>query len=295
MWNLDVLPLTGDEAYYLLWSQRLDWAYYDHPAGVALLTRLSTLVGGSSEFGVRWLNASLGVLVVALLVRVGHRFLSRQAGTFAAAMVALGAPFLIIARFVYTDTFQLALMLVNLWAFYQLLAAPTARNRPDWKRGLAFGISLALLFNTKYNAYVYAAALGLVVLLWHRWLLQQGTFWLGIGVGALGLLPVLVWNAAHDWASFRWQLAHFTSPSPGIAFSGVLRQWLSNAQHAWTYLTPPVVLAGTLGLGRVRRSGERLLTLLSLALLLPVALSVANSPRNLIVGGLFLLLLTGER
>lgn len=293
-WYLGALPLIGDEAYYLLWSQRLDWAYFDHPAGVALLTRLSTLVGGTSEFGVRWLNAAVGVLIVALLARVGRVLLSRRAGVFAAMVAALGAPFVVNARFVYTDALQLALMLVNLWAFWRLVEQEVSTAPCIW-RALGFGLSLALLFNTKYSAYVYAAALGLALLLWHRSLLRRWDVWLSAGVAALGLLPVLGWNAAHDWASFRWQLAHFTSPSPGADAGGLLRQWINNAAQAWTYLTPPVVLAGMLGLGRLRKPGERLLTLIALALLVPVALSAANSPRNLIAGWLLLLLLAGER
>ncbi|MGC9333711.1 MAG: glycosyl transferase, partial [Anaerolineae bacterium] len=60
-WRLGELALIDDESYYWLWSQRLDWAYFDHPAGVAVLTWLSTALGGQAEAGVRWLNALLGL------------------------------------------------------------------------------------------------------------------------------------------------------------------------------------------------------------------------------------------
>ncbi|MGB0423686.1 MAG: hypothetical protein ACPGED_05165, partial [Flavobacteriales bacterium] len=32
-----LLDLNGDEAYYWMFSQNLDWGYFDHPPAVALL------------------------------------------------------------------------------------------------------------------------------------------------------------------------------------------------------------------------------------------------------------------
>ncbi len=283
LWKLDALSLIGDESYYWLWSRNLDWAYYDHPCGVALLMRASTALGGGTEFGVRWLNASLGLVGVLLTALVGERLLSRRAGWFGATAVAVGAPYLVTARFVYTDALQLVLLLANLLAFWRL-------TRPDagLAAALSFGASLILLFNTKYSAYFYAVALLLTVLIEHRHLLRARRLWIGGFVGALGLVPVIAWNAGHDWASFRWQLAHATltlSESPSL---------LGSAHHACVYLTWPLVALSLLALGRWRTAEERLLMLVALCMLAPVALSPANSPRNLSTGLVLLLLLAGS-
>ncbi len=284
LWRLDALALIGDEAYYWLWSRHLDWAYYDHPAGTALLVRASTMMGGGSEFGVRWLNALLGVIAVLLIAWVGQRLLTRRAGWFGAAVVAVGAPYLVTARFVYTDALHLTLLLLNLLAFWRL-----TRPNAGPSTGLSFGVSLALLFNTKYSAYFYAVALLIAVLLDHRRLLRTRRLWIGGVIGALGLVPVFAWNAAHDWASFRWQLSHATLTLAEGAGP------LASAHHTWVYLTGPLVVLGLLGLGRWRTPAERLLTLVALCLLAPVALSPANSPRNLTAGLVPLLLLAGTR
>lgn len=285
------LALIGDESYYWLWSRNLDWAYFDHPAGVALMVRLSTALGGESEAGIRWLNALLGASCILLVYLLGAQMLSKRAGVFAALVVALAAPYLVTSRFVYTDALQLALMLLNLLLFWLLV-----EERPRLRLGMAvaFGLSLVLLFNTKYNAYLYALALILFVLLERRQLLREGRFWLGWGLGALGLLPVVMWNASHEWVSFRWQLAHL-----GFTLTGST-SLLGSAAHGLAYLSWPLVLLALVGLvgvavERKRRSSERLLTLVALVLLLPVALSPANSPRNLSTGLVLLLLLTGER
>jgi 4-amino-4-deoxy-L-arabinose transferase-like glycosyltransferase len=282
--NLGDLALIGDESYYWLWSRNLDWAFYDHPAGVALLVRASTALAGSGPWGIRWLNASLGAGCVFLTFRVGQRLLSRRAGLFASAAVAVSAPYVITSRFVYTDVLLLLLMLANLLAFWRLVQESAGVGA-----ALTFGVTMALLFNTKYSAYLYAAALVGVVLLDHRHQLRSRRLWIGAGIGALGLLPVLIWNSMHEWASFRWQLSHLTTAVGGATSP------LASAHHAWVYLTPPLVLLGLMGLGRVRTAKERLLTLVALFLLLPVALSAANSPRNLTAGLLPLLILAGPR
>lgn len=285
-WRLGALPLIGDESYYWLWSRHLDWAYFDHPAGVAVMTWLSTALGGSSEVGVRWLNALLGAGCIAVVWALGAQMVSRRAGLGAALLVAVGAPYLLTARFVYTDALHLFFLLLNLYFFWRLAREDSP---PRLVMVTAFGFSLAALFNTKYSAYLYAVALVLAILIDHRHLLRERRFWLGIAVATLGLLPVVVWNAANNWASFRWQLQH-----AGFSLTGEY-SFVGSVYHALDYLSWPLVLLALLGLGRLRRSSERLLGLAALCLLLPVLLSPANSPRNLSSGLVLLLLLADAR
>jgi hypothetical protein len=243
------------------------------------------------------LNALLGVGCVFLVYRVGRRMFSRRAGLFAAAVVAVAAPFVVISRFVYTDGVFLFGMLVNLCVFWGMVGRG-GRGRTegmDGKEGregwgwVLFGVTLGVLFNCKYSAYFYAAALGVAVLVDYRYLLRERGFWLGALIAALGLVPVVGWNAAHDWASFRWQLAHATaSVAGGTTLVG-------RARHGLVYLTWPCVGLALVGLGRVRDRAGRLLSLVALFLLLPVALSRADSPRNLAGGLVPLFLLAGAR
>ncbi len=39
--------------------------------------------------------------------------------------------------------------------------------------------------------------------------------WLAVLVASLVMLPVLRWNALHDWSSFRFQLEHGLGQSGG--------------------------------------------------------------------------------
>jgi hypothetical protein len=285
-WGLGDPGLIGDESYYWLWSERLAPSYFDHPAGVAVMIRLSTLVLGKSESGIRWLNASLGLGSVVLCYAIGSCLFSRGAGLLAAGMVGLGAPYLIISRFAYIDALQLFLLLLNV---YLILPIAMERERvpttlPSW-RFWAVGLSMALLFNTKYSAYLYGLAIGAIVLLSRPALVRDWRTWGSVGIAMCGLLPTLWWNATNQWASFRWQIEHFVQ--------GAVHQstFFGGLWHAFLYLTPPVACLAALGATQLRTARERLLLVPALLLTVPVLLSPANSPRNLIVGTALLLLL----
>jgi hypothetical protein len=150
------------------------------------------------------------------------------------------------------------------------------------------GLSLAALFNTKYNAYLYALAV-LAALFWRRRsLLYDRRTWQAAAIALCGLAPVLLWNATHDWASFRWQYQHFAA---GPVIPSTL--W-RNATHALRYLTPPVALVAVLGALQVRGLRRQIVWVPALSLVLPLLLGPADSPRNLLSGVALLLLLAGD-
>ena len=60
-------PLIGDEAYYWLWSQHLDWCYVDHPPMIAYVNFLLTPVFGNNELAIR-LGAIGIVLLISLII-----------------------------------------------------------------------------------------------------------------------------------------------------------------------------------------------------------------------------------
>ena len=285
-WRLGQVALIPDESYYWLWSERLAPSYYDNPAGVAWMVRLSTLIGGQGEAGIRWLNALLGVAAVFLAYRIGARLLSERAALLAAALLAVGAPYLILSRFVYTDALQLALMLLNLLTLLPFLP-PTDRRAPSiptW-RFWAAALSTAALLNTKYNAYLYAPAMAALLIALRPSLLRDRRAWWAAAVALLGLAPALAWNAAHGWASYRWQFAHFTQQTLHTS-----TLW-GRAWHAVRYLGLPLALTALAGAIPPRRAMRMVLYLPAMVWVLPLLLSPTDSPRNLVNGTALLLLL----
>jgi dolichol-phosphate mannosyltransferase len=291
-WRLSDMPLFGDEAYYLQYVDHPASAYVDHPAGIGVLLWLSTGLGGRSETGLRWLNALVSAACVPLAYAVGRRYVSSVGGLIAAAAAAFGPVFVVTGRVAFPDSLHAALMLANLLAL-----APILGGKDDGWRWALFGLTLALVINIKLSSAFYIVALALYFMVWRRDLLQRRGMWLALGTVALGLIPVVGWNATHDWAGVRWAIAQ------GNAFGLTPLSRQARLHHAWLYHAPPMVLLGLLaGTGaalalwqaaRRRDSEPALLALIGLCVMLPVVLSDANNPRNLMLGLLAWLPLIG--
>jgi 4-amino-4-deoxy-L-arabinose transferase-like glycosyltransferase len=290
-WRLGAAPLIGDEAYYWLWSRHLDWAYLDHPAGIALLIRVSTWLGGEGELGIRWLNALFGVALIPLAYALMRRMASPFAATLAAAIVALAPPLIVVSRWVYTDTLLLLLLMAHLLVLTPLLTEASGSSSSHVhspKRYVILAVLTALLMNTKYTVALYLGGVALMALADPR-LRRDGRLWLALGLGCLGAAPVVAWNATHGWLSFRWQFAHL------VHGSGHVASRLGAIAHLIRYLTPPVCLLAAIGVGAWADTGPhrrvmRRMVFLGLLLALPAVLSPANSPRNTIAGVTLLLL-----
>ena len=48
------LELSFDESYYWIYSEYLDWGYFDHPPMVGLIIKMGTSIFGQTEMGVRF-------------------------------------------------------------------------------------------------------------------------------------------------------------------------------------------------------------------------------------------------
>lgn len=295
LWRLGEMPLFGDEAYYLLWADHLALSYFDHPAGIAFLLKLSTLLGGASEFGVRWLNALLSAACVPLSYAVGRRYVSPQGGLIAAAAVALGPVYVITGRVAYPDSLHNFLLLVSLSIAGPLLAGARGNPKISTRRWIAFGLALAFLLNVKLTTGFFGIAVALYVLARRRDLLAARGLWLAALLGLLGAAPILIWNAGHDWGMLRLTMlqgANYGLPAPPLPAA-----WL----HAVRYLTPPVALLAGIAAAKWRKlatcatgDGSLFLAIAAACTLLPILLSAANSPRNLGFGLLLLWPLAGS-
>src|SRR6059036_2508390 len=70
--------LSGDEAHYWMWSERLAPAYFSKGPGVAFAIRASTMLFGANEFGVRFFSPLLGAGTSLLLFYLGRRMFNAQ-------------------------------------------------------------------------------------------------------------------------------------------------------------------------------------------------------------------------
>lgn len=218
VWSLAAwrVPLFPDEMYYWEWSRRLATGYFDHPPAIGWLIRAGTFVLGDSPLGVRVLPIACGLLTVAAVGAMAARLAGPSAARRAVMLVAV-LP-------IMTGAFVLAtpdapLLATTSWALYAVLRAADPDEPPSGalRWWLVSGLLLGLAGLSKYIAILVPLALGGAFLV-HRPLrrtLATPGPWAGAALAGLVVSPVVAWNAAHGWASFRFQLAHGLGVSAG--------------------------------------------------------------------------------
>jgi 4-amino-4-deoxy-L-arabinose transferase-like glycosyltransferase len=231
-------PLTFDEAYYWMWSKHLAFGYYDHPPGVAVVIRLGTMIAGDTELGVRLVSILLALPMSWAIYRAAAiLFGSRVAATAAillnvTLMAAVGtlivtpdAPLLVASSFVL---------------FF--LAKVFETGRGGWWLAVGAAVGFALL--SKYTALLFGPA----ILIWlvcvpklRHWLMS---LWLYLGglVAFAIFLPVILWNADHQWVSFIKQLGRARIENFRPTFIGEL------IPTQVAFATPLVFILGAMGL-----------------------------------------------
>ena len=199
------VPLFADETYYWEWSRRLAGGYFDHPPMIAVLIAGGTAILGDSVMGVRLLPILAGTFAGFWIVRTTCHLAGPTAARFAAVMFSvlpLSAAGLVLAT---PDAPLLAALAWTLYAVVRALddGAPVTY----WLlAGLAIGVAMA----SKFTGVFYPMAITLALILHpgaRRQLATPGP-WLAVAVASLVMVPVLYWNATHDWIAFRFQIGH---------------------------------------------------------------------------------------
>jgi len=240
------LPLSFDEAYYWLWSKHLAASYYDHPPAIAYAIRLGTMILGNTPIGVR-LVALLGSVGASWAVWRSAQIFLGDDRSAALACLYFNLTLMVAAETMAAtpDAMALASSALVLVALAKLVESGDGR----W--WLCVGAAGGLCLLSKYTGFF----LGAGVLFWlvatrdgRKWL---PTFWPYAG-GVLALLifaPVILWNASHDWMSFRFQFGRAANGGFTTRFFGEF--FLAQAALA----SPFVLILGIAGFTRASKIG----------------------------------------
>ncbi|MEI8019040.1 MAG: glycosyltransferase family 39 protein [Schlesneria sp.] len=200
---------TGqDEAYHFLYTINPDWSYFDHPPMVMYVAKFGIMVCGG---WIHPLSVRLGfVLLFAgstwILYRWTQRFYGDLAGFYAALALNLSAYYTAAAgAFVLPDGPLLFFALLTMWGVSEALIGSQGRILP-W---VCVGLACAGAMLSKYHAVFLPLGTVIYVLITPsaRWNLKTPGPYVAAAIGFLGLIPVLIWNSQHNWASFAFQSA----------------------------------------------------------------------------------------
>jgi hypothetical protein len=237
--------LTEDEAYYRLWALAPAMSYLDHPPMVGWMIAAGRWIAGDNPLGIRLAAVASSLVGPFVLWRTAHILfgpvVARRAVWFALAMPLLAVGGVIITP----DTPSVLFWGLAGWALAELYVS----GRANW--WLAVGLFAGLGLLSKYtNLFVGAGLLLWLVLLPANWRwFRSWQLWAGGALAVLLALPVVLWNAEHEWASFAKQFGRVTTTSrvTPVYFLELVGGYLGLA-------SPVIAVLGLVGLWRVARA-----------------------------------------
>lgn len=200
-------PLIEDEAHYWEWSRRLEWSYYSKGPGIAWAIAASIKLLGTSEFGVRApaaISGAVAALAAAGLAR--DAFGDKRAGFLAALCLFLAPGFQVLSLLSTIDMPYVACWMLALWGAWRSFHRAGAWS---W---VALGAAMGSGVLFKYTALLLLPGL-IAYAIARRGRLRLHSRWgallaLATCVAALGMTPVVIWNAQNGWPTVHHLLGH---------------------------------------------------------------------------------------
>lgn len=196
------LPITGDEAYFVVWGKNIDYGYYDHTPFVGWLLAAFLTVSDATW----WLRLPSTLLPIFISYGIYH-ILNQQQSKVAlvVALTFLIAPVNIINVLVTTDTPLIFFSFISAWYFYNAITS-LDEGKYSNKLFLLTGLFLGLAFFSKYFAVFLGFTYGLYIVLFQR--NRRGIT--GLALIILMVLPFvfinILWNYNNCWSNILFNL-----------------------------------------------------------------------------------------
>jgi 4-amino-4-deoxy-L-arabinose transferase-like glycosyltransferase len=192
------MEILSDEAYYKLYSEYLDWGYFDHPPMVALMIKVSSLFF-SGNLGVRFLTVLLQLFTLLLIwmTMENRESNNRKVYTF---FIVSGSIFMFTGYGVITapDAPLLFFTALFLYSFKKFIYLQ------KWSYTLLLAVAMAGLIYSKYQAVL---VIGFAVLS-NLILLKRFRFWIAGILALILIFPHFYWQYSHDFPSLQYHLVY---------------------------------------------------------------------------------------
>jgi hypothetical protein len=227
-------PMPQD-AYYFFYSQHLALSYFDHPPMIAYILSLFTSILGKNVVVIKLADSVTTVLTVLFFYKLSKCFLGpKQVNK---ALLLLLSTFMVtILSLISTPDVPLLMF----WALsLKLLYEAVFNNKNGY--WIWAGIAMGLTFDSKYTAIFIPAGLILFLLLsnTYRKKFLSIWFWLAVLMFFITILPVIIWNVQHDFASFKFQSTGRMN-DPGLHLQ--IKYFLGLLGHQ-SFILLPILLA----------------------------------------------------
>lgn len=198
-----IMGLMPQDAYYYFYAEHPALSYYDHPPAIAWLLKLFSIFFGKKVFIIKLANTVTTLFTLFFFYRLARNFLSKHVAQKAMLLLF---PTLMITILSLVSTPDVPLLLC--WAL-TLLSLYHALFREEKMAWLWAGVMMGLAFDSKYTAVFLPLGMMLFLIFSkaHRKWLATPWPWIAVVLMVIVSSPVIIWNAQHNMASFRFQSA----------------------------------------------------------------------------------------
>lgn len=183
--------LMDDESYYWVYSRHLDWGYFDHPPMVALLIKIGYALF-HNELGVR---VCMVVLNLFTLIITDKLIARRDNRIFYLLLLTMGA--MQIGGMLAVPDVPLIFFAALYFLIYRSFL-----EQQSWKNTFLLGLSMALMFYSKYHGILLV---GFTVLS-NLNLLRVFKFYIAVIITTVLFFPHIYWQYAHAFPSLQYHL-----------------------------------------------------------------------------------------
>ncbi len=192
------IQLAEDEAYQWVWSKHLAFSYYSKPPLIAYTQFLGTWFWGDTAFGVRFFSPLLAAVLSGVLLRFFAREVNARAG-FILLLVTTVTPLVAVGSILLTvDPLS-----VSFWTLAMLRGWRAVQEKGTTQDWAWVGLWMGLGFLSKYTEMLQWLCWTVFFILWppaRKHLRRLGPY-VALAINALCALPVLIWNAQHQWVT----------------------------------------------------------------------------------------------
>lgn len=219
------LLLGTDEVYYFFYTEHLQWNYFDHPPGVALLIKLFTLNDHlRGEIFVRMGSIVFAALNTWVIYKIASRLHSERAGWLAALLFTASLYASILCGvFILPDSPQSLFWIMSLYLMQELFFGTPS---PPQKRNLMLilGLSIGLAILCKVHGVFLWGGVGLYILFFDRKWLSYPWLYLALLVTAFVISPILIWNIQNDFITYRFHSERVEMSHGGLRWDTLLTE-----------------------------------------------------------------------
>lgn len=251
------IELSEDEAYQWVWSKHLALSYYSKPPLIALTQFLGTTLWGDTAFGVRFFSPVIAATIGILLLRFFAREVNARAGFFLLLIVS-ATPLLAVGSTLLT----VDPLAVLFWTAAMLSGWRAVQEDSRLGSWVWTGLWLGLGFLSKYTSPLMWLCWAFFFVVWppaRRHLRRPGPY-LALIVNLLCTLPVLIWNAQHDWITVTHVASHSGVGRAAVPLAKHISWLLEFLGAEWALLNPFFFVAAMVALvavwQRPRRDGR---------------------------------------